>query len=66
MRFFELKLHQNPFSAGLRPGSRWRSLRHSPVPIVGWEGTRLLRPLPIGAFGTSPPNIQSSIHPWPP
>ena len=28
--FLKLKMHQNLFSAGLRPGPRWGSLRRSP------------------------------------
>ena len=35
---FKLKMHQNPFPAGLRSGPRWSSLIASLNPIVGWEG----------------------------
>ena len=32
MCFFKLKIHQNPFSVGLHPGSHWESVQHSPGP----------------------------------
>ena len=32
MCFFKLKMHQNRFRPGLRPGPRWGSLRRSPRP----------------------------------
>jgi len=47
MRFFELKLHQNSFSAGLCPGPRWGSLQRSPrLPSRLGGGAPLPRPLP--------------------
>ena len=38
IRFFELKMHQNLFSARAPPGHRWGAYGAPPDPLVGWEG----------------------------
>ena len=38
MGSFKVKMHQNRFRPGLRPGPRWGSLRRSPDSLVGWGG----------------------------
>jgi len=51
IRFFKLKMHQNPFLAGLLPGPRWGSLRRSPRPP-----NRLGRGIPPLGRGIPPPH----------
>ena len=53
MGSFNVKMHQNRFLPGLRPGPRWGSLRRSPRPLVGWGGGHLLPIPPLDAFGVS-------------
>jgi len=62
IRFFKLKIHRNPFSAGAPPGPRWGSLRRSPrprsrlgrgIPLPIPLPARRLRCLEVGAYGAS-------------
>ena len=56
MCFFKLKMHQNRFRPGLRPGPRWGAYDAPPDPLVGWGGGNPLPiPVPLNAFGVSIP-----------
>ena len=52
-----LKMHQNRFRPGLRPGPHWRSLQRSLRPLAGGEGARRVlpkNPTPPRPFGLRP------------
>ena len=55
IRFYKLKMHQNPFSAGALPRTPLGELTTLPqTPIVGWGGGYpSLFPSPLDAFGVS-------------
>ena len=61
IRFFELKMHQNLFSARAPPGHRWGAYGAPPDPLVGWEGG-YPSPYhsPLDAFGVS--NSQAPLN----
>jgi len=64
--FFKLKMHQNRFRPGLRPGPRWGSSRRSPRPPsrLG-RGTPPPHSPPLDACGVAT-SAPSAPRFWPP
>jgi len=76
IRFFKLKMHQNPFSRpGLRPDPAGGAYDAPPGPLVAWGGgyplpillpARRLRRLELGASVLRPPQHKILATPVPP